>query len=133
MDQNQPQYANIPEGPEAEKFFADIRKRIQESETPKKELTPEEDRKMQDGFAIEEMTHGAGWAIVADILSHMPMAHIDPRGMNEEDWKFAELNAFYQGQVAKELMDAIYSLIQEAHELQKKKLGEVRGPQKMRF
>jgi hypothetical protein len=90
-----------------------------------RELTDEEDRKMQDGFALEEMMHSAGWSIVQDILQNMPKANIDPRGLKEEEWKFAQLNAFWQGTVAAELLQGLYDLIGQAHQLQRIKLGEV--------
>lgn len=96
-------------------------------------LTEEEDRKMQDGFALEEMMRSAGWSIVQEILQNMPKAHIDPRGKTEEDWKFAELNAFWSGAVATELLDGIYQIVGDAHQLQKIKLGEVQETQKMRL
>lgn len=119
--------------PPPDDYFEQIRKRMEQQPSTARQLTVEEERKMQDGFAVEEMAKGAGWAIVAEILAMMPLSNIDPRGMKEEDWKFAQLNAFWQGEVAKELQESIRLLIQEAHELHRIKMGETPSAQKMRF
>ena len=105
----------------------------QPEEKKGRELTPDEAKKMADGFALDELTKMTGWAVIAEILQNMPKAHIDPRGMTEKEWQFAELNAFWQGQVAKELFDGIYQIIGEAHQLQKIQLGTIQEVKKMRF
>lgn len=103
-------------------------------EEPKgRKLTKEEEKKMADGFALDELTRMTGWAVIAEILQNMPKAHIDPRGMIEKEWQFAELNAFWQGQVAKELLDGIYQIIGDAHQLQKIQLGTIQENKRMRF
>ena len=98
-----------------------------------RELTPEENRKMEDGFAIEETLHTLGWTILENILQHMSLQHVDPRGLSESDWKFAELNAFWHGEVAKEFLESINDMVNEAHELQRIKLGEVQPVKRMRI
>jgi hypothetical protein len=113
-------------------FVAAARAARNQEERKGRELTEQEERKMQDGFALDEMTKSVGWSIVQDILQNMPKAHVDPRGMSEVDWKFAELNAFWQGEVASELLQSLYGVIQEAHQLQRIKLGEVQETQRMR-
>ena len=130
---NEQDYAKLP----PDQFFAQMRKHMQEQEAqeaPKgRALTDIEERKMTDGFSLEEMTKTPGWKILTEILSMMPMSHVDPRGMTEQEWKFAELNAFWQGEVAKTLLDSIGLMIQEAHELHMQKVGESKGPQKFRI
>ncbi len=120
-----------------EQFFAKIQEAAHATEVPgavSRELTIEEERKMQDGFAIEEMTRSAGWAIVRDILDRAANhTWVDPRGMPKEEWEFAELNAFHASNNAKELLEGLSQLVTEAHELQKIKLGETKGSQRMRF
>lgn len=96
-------------------------------------LTTQEDRKKQDGFALSEMMKTAGWAIVEDILQNMPKAHIDPRGMNESEWKFAELNAFWQGQVATELLQGLNAIVAESSDLHKIEVGEIKESRPMRL
>lgn len=113
-----------------DQFFAQMQKKLREQEAKEqprgRALSDIEEQKLDDGFALEEMTKSKGWKILTEILSMMPMSNIDPRGMKEEDWKFAQLNAFWQGEVAKTLLDSIGLMIQEAHELHMQKVGE--GP-----
>lgn len=125
------EFANL----QPDQFFSEMKKRIQEQGAvkPGRELTDQEERKMQDGFALDEMTKTPGWKVLSEILGLMPMAHIDPRGMKEEEWKFAQLNAFWQGEVAKTLVDSIGLMIQEAHQLHGLKVGESNTNQRMRF
>jgi len=118
---------------EADEYFAKIREASQQIPTPKRGLDDAEERKMQDGFALEEMTKSAGWAIVSDILGNMPKANVDPRGLTEGDWKFQQLNAFWSGTVASELLEGIYGIIREAHELHRIKVGEVNASTRMKF
>lgn len=106
-------------------FVQAARAAQQSQERKGRELTEQEDRKMQDGFALEEMFHSAGWSIVQDILQNMPKSNIDPRGKTEEEWKFAQLNAFWAGTVASELLAGLYDLVNESHQLQRIKLGEI--------
>lgn len=128
MGEDPTQPTQIPEA-----FYNSIKSAVEPAENKGRELLPEESRKMQDGFALEEMMHSAGWAVVQDLLTNMPKAHVDPRGMTREEWVFAEENAFHQGQVASELLDGLYRIIEDAHQLQRIQLGEVSSVQRMRF
>lgn len=135
MDKNQ--FVETPstrdQAQSAEEYFAQIQKAATPEEVKGRDLTVEEERKLQDGFAVEEMTKSAGWAVVAEILSSMPKSNVDPRGMNREEWVFAQENAFWQGAVAAELIDGLNILVREAHQLQKIKLGEIEETKRMRI
>jgi hypothetical protein len=106
-----------------EDYFNEIRKSAEKTITPPEKLTAEDERRMSDGFAIEEMTKTSGWRVLVDILSNLPKSHVDPRGMTRDDWEFAELNAFHAGKVAEELLIGLNKLIEDAHELHKRKTG----------
>lgn len=124
---------NASTQPTPQDFFEAIRKQAQAEPKKGRELTTEEERKMLDGFAVAEMTKSAGWQVVAEILSQMPKAHVSPIGMSHDEWAFAELNAFHQGNVAAELLSGLQQLVSEAHELQKIKLGEATDVQRMKI
>lgn len=116
-----------------EEYFAEIRNAVQPQQEKGRQLTVEEERKKQDGFALDEMTKSAGWSIVKASLEAMPRQHVNPVGMSEQDWKFAELNAFYHGEVAKEILEFVENAIRESHTLQAIELGEIPEVQKMRI
>jgi len=50
---------------------------------------------------------------------------VDPRGLEKEEWEWAELNAFHSADVAKQLLDDIVGAISRAEYLRKKERGEV--------
>lgn len=122
-----------PESPDT--YFNQVRDSIkQASASAGRKLTDEEDRKMQDGFAVDEMMKSAGWAVVQDILTGLSLhTWVDPRGMKKEDWEFAELNAFHASNNAKELLEGLSQLVQQAHELHRIKLGQTAEVKKMRI
>lgn len=124
---------NLAVAQEADEYFAKIKQDAQEPVKQPRQLNVDEERQMQTGFAVEEMTKTAGWSVIAEILAEMPRAHVNPVGMSEQDWKFAELNAFWHGEVAKELQETIIGMIRNAHELQRIQLGEATRAQKMRI
>lgn len=98
-----------------------------------RQLSAQEEREMQDGFALQEMTGTAGWLVLKQILELL-MYHswVDPRGTKKEEWEWQELNAFHASNNAKELMMAIENSISRAQHLQKVKLGEITN-QRMRI
>lgn len=120
-----------------QQYLEDLTKAAEATRLPDeiaRTLTDAEERKMQDGFAVEEMTKGAGWAIVKDILDSVQThTWVSPVGLNKEEWEFAELNAFHRANNAKELIDSLNQLILDSHELQRLKLGETKGTERMRI
>jgi len=50
---------------------------------------------------------------------------VDPRGLDQEEWEWAELNAFHSADVARQLLEDVDMLIAQAEYLRKKERGEV--------
>ena len=97
------------------------------------ELTLEEEQEFRDGSALYEMTQGLGWQVVKRILENLAYhSWTDPRGMNKEEWEFAELNSFHAANNAKELLETMERLISRADALGKIKSGETKR-RNMRF
>jgi len=113
----------------------EIKKKVEElvEQNQPRELTSAEEREMQDGMALQELTGMTGWIVLKDILEGLAFhSWVDPRGMKKEEWEWAELNAFHASNNAKELLLAVENLISRAQYLHKVKLGEIRV-KKMRF
>ena len=98
-----------------------------------KTLTPDEERELNDGDALYEMTqNNPGWKIVANLLQEMAFhTWIDPRsidkpgGLSKEEWEWRELNAFHAANNAKELLESIQKMISRAEYLGKIRSGEI--------
>lgn len=106
----------------------EIKKKVDEllEGTQPKQLNAQEEREMQDGMALQEMTGTAGWLVLKGWLEDMAFhSWVDPRGTTEEEWKWQELNAFHASNTAKELIQSIEQMISRAQYLHKVKLGEV--------
>jgi hypothetical protein len=130
-----PDISQIPE-----EYFRKLQEQIRVQERTQKALTPEQEQRMEEGFAVEEMTKMPGWQVVANLLQTMAFhSWVDPRtveagvGSSKDEWLWRELNAFYMANNAKELLETVNSYISEAHQLHSQKLGETRGPEKMRI
>ncbi len=90
-------------------------------------LTEIEENEMREGMSLYEMEKGStGWAAVKRMLEARAYhSWVDPMGMSEKDWLFAELNAYHAANNAKELLESIAKAISRADYLQKVKLGEI--------
>lgn len=67
-----------------------------------------------------------GWQIMEQWLKDR--AHhswVDPRGIKQEDWQWAELNAFHSADVAISIMKSVDDAIATAEYLIKKEKGEI--------
>ncbi len=90
-----------------------------------KELNKEQLEKLRQGMALKEMTGSEGWKIFKTWLEARAFhAWVDPRGLNKEEWEWAELNAFHSHDVAKQLMLDLGEAIQEADQLENLRLGK---------
>lgn len=54
-----------------DEYFQKIRAEMAKQQAPGRALTPEQEKQMADGFAIEEMSHSAGWQVVKEVLEGM--------------------------------------------------------------
>lgn len=92
-----------------------------------RELTPEEDKELRDGQAVEEMSvSSAGWKVLEEILKGLAFhSWVDPRECNQEDFQWREINAFHAANNAKELLETIQTMTSRAQYLSKVKSGEV--------
>jgi len=114
----------------------DIKKKVEDllEGTKPKELTPQEEQEMQDGFALQEMTGTAGWKVLKGWIEALGFhSWVDPRQTkSKEEWDWQELNAFHASNNAKELLNSIETIISRAQYLHKVKLGEITN-RKMRI
>jgi hypothetical protein len=93
-------------------------------------LHEEEERELREGQELYEMTQSAGFRVLKGWLETSAYhSWVDPRGMNKEEWEFAELNAYHAANNAKELMEAIAKSISRSEYLAKVKSGEVERKQ----
>lgn len=96
--------------------------------TVKQNLTPDEEKELNEGMALSEMDKSnLGWQIVKgwykDLAYH---SWSDPRETtSEKEWAWRELNAFHASNAAKEILEKIASAISRADYLDKVKRGEI--------
>lgn len=89
-------------------------------------LNEQEEQEWHEGLALDEMTKTVGFSILQKWLEARVRTHADPREcQSETEWKFKELNAFWSGMIAQELLDNINQSINRAVYLDKIKKGEV--------
>jgi len=89
-------------------------------------LNEEEESELAEGLSLDEMTKTAGFQILRKWLENRVRTHADPRECaSETEWKFKELNAFWSGMIAQELLDNILQSVSRAEYLDKVKKGEV--------
>jgi hypothetical protein len=89
-------------------------------------LNEQEDIELSEGRALDEMTKTRGFQILRTWLEQRVRTHADPRECaSETEWKFKELNAFWSGMLAQELLDNIFEKISRSEYLDKVKKGEV--------
>lgn len=90
-----------------------------------KELTAEQLADLNNGKAIKDMTTMPGWKIIEGWLKSRSFhAWVDPRGLSEEDWKWAELNAYHSQDVAKEILTEVEEAIEKSNQLENYRLGK---------
>jgi hypothetical protein len=99
-----------------------------------RDLTDEEIKEMKMGFDVEEMTKTAGWKNTISRWLEDRGYHtwVDPRGLTEDEWKWAELNAFHSADVSKQLIEDIAKVVQRARYLYGIKIGEIKEYKRMR-
>lgn len=91
-----------------------------------KQLTAQEEIEYRDGLALQEMVETAGFQVLSRWLESRLKTHADPRDCaSEEEWKFRELNAFWSGKMAEEMMENILQAISRSDYLGKVKSGEL--------
>lgn len=97
-------------------------------------LSPEEEKELEEGMAIYEMSQTKGFQIVKEWLNDLAFhSWMDPRQTkSQEEWAWQELNAYYASSNAKELLDRISKAVNEADYLHKIKKGEMQR-KSMRF
>lgn len=89
-------------------------------------LNEQEEAELAEGRALDEMTKTAGFQIVRQWLEDRTRTHADPREcQSETEWKFKELNAFWSGMIAQELLNSIFQKISRSEYLDKVKKGEI--------
>jgi hypothetical protein len=101
-------------------------------------LTQEEQKELQNGRALYEMTQTAGWKIVEQMFTDA-MVHtwVDPRTIEgpeaEKEWKWKELQAFFAANQAKEVLEAITKIINQGQYMEAKQRGEIAQAKAMRI
>lgn len=107
------------------------------TEKPEKkgrDLTDDEKKEMRMGQELYEMTQSFGWKTVFKWLEERAYhSWVDPRGMDEEKWKFAELGAFFSADAAKQLIQDIQRAVDRAEYLGKVASGEIVEGERIRI
>lgn len=95
-------------------------------------LTDVEERELQEGQKLYEMTKTEGFQILKTWLEDMAFhSWIDPReidspnGVSKAEWEWRELNAFHAANNARELMERIQKAISTSDYLDKKRNGQI--------
>lgn len=98
-----------------------------------KKLNEFEEKELREAHDVYEMSQSAGFKILKEKLNELAYhSWVDPRGANEKDWMWQELNAFHSASVAKEILDWIDTTIARGTYLGKKQKGEIStGPMKI--
>jgi hypothetical protein len=91
-----------------------------------KELTKEEIKDCKDGEALAELITSEGWSIIKKWLeARMIHSWINPKGLSQKEWMWAELNLYHSAEVSREILNKIDSMISKAIYLRKKQRGEL--------
>lgn len=89
------------------------------------ELTEDEKKDLKDGLAVKDVTLMPGWKVIVGWLQARAFhSWVDPRGLSEDDWHWAELNAFHSADISKEILQEIYEAVTKAEQLEDYKLGK---------
>ena len=91
-------------------------------------LTKEEEKELQDGQYLYEMTQTPGFQVLVKKLEDLGFhSWVDPReAKDKEDFLWRELNGFHAANTAKELIMWIQERISNSDYLQKKKEGKIK-------
>lgn len=92
-------------------------------------LSREEEKEMQDGQALYEMTQTSGFKVLQEKLDDLAYhSWVDPReAPSKEEWEWRELNGFHAANTARELLEWVSKAISNSEYLEKKKKGEIKN------
>jgi len=91
------------------------------------ELNKQEQELVELGEALAEMRLHRGWLVVQKWLENRAFhSWVNPRDFRKEDeWVWAEINAFHSADVAKQILEDIEAAVATAKGLRQKEAGEL--------
>lgn len=93
----------------------------------KVELNSEEQKELQSGLALAQLTQSSGFDVIKRKLEDLAFhSWVDPReSPSKQEWEWRELNAYHAANNARELLEWIQQSISRSDYLEKKQKGEL--------